>query len=123
MQLLHLKKVSLQLPESQVIRLMFTHTSLFVWLNEQRNVMRKQRNWEKQLAAKKSKRKEEKQRRKLNREQEAGTHDVIWSDDTIYYSVWLVCRPSVFYIFALQKRVTQILSILSGSWKKLPKSV
>ncbi|TWW63416.1 tRNA methyltransferase 10 -like protein B [Takifugu flavidus] len=38
-----------------------------------RNVMRKQRNWEKQLAAKKSKRKEEKQRRKLNREQEAET--------------------------------------------------
>ncbi|KAM4537344.1 tRNA methyltransferase 10 homolog B isoform 1-T3 [Odontesthes bonariensis] len=34
-----------------------------------RNVLRKQRNWERQLAAKKSKRKEEKQRRKLNREQ------------------------------------------------------
>ncbi|XP_056225979.1 tRNA methyltransferase 10 homolog B isoform X1 [Seriola aureovittata] len=37
-----------------------------------RNVLRKQRNWERQLAAKKSKRKEEKQRRKLNREQESG---------------------------------------------------
>uniref|UniRef100_A0A3Q1G4C5 tRNA methyltransferase 10 homolog B n=1 Tax=Acanthochromis polyacanthus TaxID=80966 RepID=A0A3Q1G4C5_9TELE len=37
-----------------------------------RNVLRKQRHWEKQLAAKKSKRKEEKQRRKLNREQESG---------------------------------------------------
>ncbi|XP_068612018.1 tRNA methyltransferase 10 homolog B [Brachionichthys hirsutus] len=37
-----------------------------------RNVLRKQRNWERQLAAKKSKRKEEKQRRKLNHEQEAG---------------------------------------------------
>lgn len=37
-----------------------------------RNVLRKQRNWEKQLAAKKSKRKEEKQRRKLNREQDLG---------------------------------------------------
>ncbi|KAM4611763.1 tRNA methyltransferase 10 homolog B [Polymixia lowei] len=34
-----------------------------------RNVLRKQRHWEKQLAAKKSKRKDEKQRRKLNREQ------------------------------------------------------
>ncbi|KAK2862986.1 hypothetical protein Q5P01_002519 [Channa striata] len=31
-----------------------------------RNVLRKQRNWERQLAVKKSKRKEEKQRRKLN---------------------------------------------------------
>lgn len=37
-----------------------------------RNVLRKQRNWERQLAAKKSKRKEEKQRRKLHREQESG---------------------------------------------------
>ncbi|AWO97555.1 putative tRNA methyltransferase 10 -like B [Scophthalmus maximus] len=37
-----------------------------------RNVSRKQRNWERQLAAKKGKRKEEKQRRKLNREQESG---------------------------------------------------
>ncbi|XP_070710855.1 tRNA methyltransferase 10 homolog B [Pempheris klunzingeri] len=37
-----------------------------------RNVLRKQRNWERQVAAKKSKRKEEKQRRKLNREQESG---------------------------------------------------
>ncbi|KAM3849998.1 tRNA methyltransferase 10 homolog B-like, partial [Diretmus argenteus] len=37
-----------------------------------RNVLRKQRHWEKQLAAKKRKRKEEKQRRKLNREQESG---------------------------------------------------
>ncbi|XP_037334733.2 tRNA methyltransferase 10 homolog B [Pungitius pungitius] len=36
-----------------------------------RNVLRKQRHWERQLAAKKSKRKEEKQRRKLNREPEA----------------------------------------------------
>ncbi|XP_071379627.1 tRNA methyltransferase 10 homolog B [Centroberyx affinis] len=38
-----------------------------------RNVLRKQRHWEKQLAARKSKRKEEKQRRKLNREQESGS--------------------------------------------------
>ncbi|XP_059210919.1 tRNA methyltransferase 10 homolog B [Centropristis striata] len=37
-----------------------------------RNVLRKQRHWERQLAAKKSKRKEEKQRRKLNREQDSG---------------------------------------------------
>lgn len=37
-----------------------------------RNVLRKQRHWERQLAAKKSKRKEEKQRRKLNRGQESG---------------------------------------------------
>ncbi|KAF7659476.1 hypothetical protein LDENG_00296960 [Lucifuga dentata] len=37
-----------------------------------RNVLRKQRNWEQQLAAKKNKRKEEKQRRKLHREQESG---------------------------------------------------
>nr|XP_046235816.1 tRNA methyltransferase 10 homolog B [Scatophagus argus] len=37
-----------------------------------RNVLRKQRNWERQLAAKKSKRKEEKQRRKLNRQQRLG---------------------------------------------------
>ncbi|XP_049923170.1 tRNA methyltransferase 10 homolog B [Epinephelus moara] len=37
-----------------------------------RNVLRKQRHWERQLAAKKSKRKEEKQRRKLNREQVSG---------------------------------------------------
>ncbi|XP_054458015.1 tRNA methyltransferase 10 homolog B [Anoplopoma fimbria] len=36
-----------------------------------RNVLRKQRNWERQIAAKKSKRKEEKQRRKLNREQDS----------------------------------------------------
>ncbi|XP_068163887.1 tRNA methyltransferase 10 homolog B [Antennarius striatus] len=34
-----------------------------------RNVLRKQRNWERQLATKKSKRKEEKQRRKNNQEQ------------------------------------------------------
>lgn len=34
-----------------------------------KNVLRKQRHWERQLAAKKSKRKEEKQRRKLNRDQ------------------------------------------------------
>lgn len=34
--------------------------------------MRKQRNWERQLEAKKSKRKEEKQRKKLRREQESG---------------------------------------------------
>uniref|UniRef100_A0A3Q3WHL7 tRNA methyltransferase 10 homolog B n=1 Tax=Mola mola TaxID=94237 RepID=A0A3Q3WHL7_MOLML len=40
---------------------------VFLPFNEQRNVMRKQRNWERQLAAKKSKRKDEKQRRKLNR--------------------------------------------------------
>ncbi|KAG7241531.1 hypothetical protein INR49_025436 [Caranx melampygus] len=40
--------------------------------DKKRNVLRKQRNWERQLAAKKSKRKEEKQRRKLNREQESG---------------------------------------------------
>uniref|UniRef100_UPI0037E8D289 tRNA methyltransferase 10 homolog B n=1 Tax=Semicossyphus pulcher TaxID=241346 RepID=UPI0037E8D289 len=39
-----------------------------------KNVLRKQRNWERQLAAKKSKRKEEKQRRKLNREQESGAN-------------------------------------------------
>ncbi|KAM3590345.1 uncharacterized protein V6R79_007857 [Siganus canaliculatus] len=37
-----------------------------------RNVLRKQRNWERQVAAKKSRRKEEKLRRKLNREQESG---------------------------------------------------
>ncbi|XP_060887875.1 tRNA methyltransferase 10 homolog B [Labrus mixtus] len=37
-----------------------------------RNVLRKQRNWERQLAAKKNKRREEKQRRRLNREQESG---------------------------------------------------
>lgn len=37
-----------------------------------KNVLRKQRHWEKQLAVKKSKRKEEKQRRKLNREQGSG---------------------------------------------------
>ncbi|CAL1591327.1 unnamed protein product [Knipowitschia caucasica] len=35
-----------------------------------RNVLRKQRHWERQLAAKRSKRKEEKQRRKLNRVQQ-----------------------------------------------------
>lgn len=45
-------------------------------LIEQRNVMRKQRNWERQLAAKKSKRKEEKQRRKLSREQESGKYQM-----------------------------------------------
>ncbi|XP_034413151.1 tRNA methyltransferase 10 homolog B isoform X2 [Cyclopterus lumpus] len=38
-----------------------------------RNVSRKLRHWERQLAAKKSKRRGEKQRRKLNREQESGT--------------------------------------------------
>ncbi|XP_028419463.1 tRNA methyltransferase 10 homolog B [Perca flavescens] len=41
-----------------------------------RNVLRKQRHWERQLAAKKSKRKEEKQRRKLNREQESGSREI-----------------------------------------------
>lgn len=40
--------------------------------NEQRNVLRKQRHWEKQVAAKKSRRKEEKLRRKMNRELESG---------------------------------------------------
>lgn len=49
---------------------------LLTVLIEQRNVMRKQRNWERQLAAKKSKRKEEKQRRKLSREQESGKHQM-----------------------------------------------
>ncbi|XP_015230939.1 PREDICTED: tRNA methyltransferase 10 homolog B isoform X1 [Cyprinodon variegatus] len=39
-----------------------------------KNVLRKQRHWERQLAAKKSKRKEEKQRRRLNRSQEAGAN-------------------------------------------------
>ncbi|XP_024866900.2 tRNA methyltransferase 10 homolog B isoform X2 [Kryptolebias marmoratus] len=39
-----------------------------------KNVLRKQRNWERQLAAKKSKRKEEKQRRRVNRAQESGPH-------------------------------------------------
>ncbi|XP_074518536.1 tRNA methyltransferase 10 homolog B isoform X1 [Halichoeres trimaculatus] len=38
-----------------------------------KNVLRKQRNWERQVAAKKTRRKEEKQRRKLNREQESGS--------------------------------------------------
>ncbi|KAM7366394.1 hypothetical protein PAMP_015837 [Pampus punctatissimus] len=38
-----------------------------------KNVLRKQRHWERQLAAKKSKRKEEKQRRKLNREHKLGS--------------------------------------------------
>lgn len=47
--------------------------------------MRKQRNWEKQLAAKKSKRKEEKQRRKLKRVQEPGAYNVTWLDDTVYH--------------------------------------
>ncbi|KAM9827411.1 tRNA methyltransferase 10 homolog B [Neosynchiropus ocellatus] len=37
-----------------------------------RNVLRKQRNWERQVAAKKSRRKEEKERRKLNRVTEKG---------------------------------------------------
>uniref|UniRef100_A0A3P9N5H8 tRNA methyltransferase 10 homolog B n=1 Tax=Poecilia reticulata TaxID=8081 RepID=A0A3P9N5H8_POERE len=37
-----------------------------------KNVLRKQRHWERQLAAKKSKRKEEKQRRRLNRAPESG---------------------------------------------------
>ncbi|KAG7461960.1 hypothetical protein MATL_G00196730 [Megalops atlanticus] len=37
-----------------------------------RNVLRKQRNWEKTLAAKKNKRKEEKLRRKLNRAEQPG---------------------------------------------------
>lgn len=68
---------------------------LFVWLIEQRNVMRKQRNWEKQLAAKKSKRKEEKQRRKLNRARESGAYHVIWLDDTVSYLsltyLWAIC--------------------------------
>lgn len=45
-------------------------------LIKQRNVMRKRRNWERQLAAKKSKRKEEKQRRKLSREQESGKYQM-----------------------------------------------
>ncbi|XP_072314779.1 tRNA methyltransferase 10 homolog B [Eucyclogobius newberryi] len=40
-----------------------------------KNVWRKQRHWERQLAAKKSKRKEEKQRRKLHREQPDGDVD------------------------------------------------
>lgn len=40
--------------------------------NEQRNVMRKQRNWERQLEAKKSKRKEEKQRKKLRQQEHTG---------------------------------------------------
>ncbi|XP_027893969.1 tRNA methyltransferase 10 homolog B [Xiphophorus couchianus] len=37
-----------------------------------KNVLRKQRHWERQLAAKKSKRKEEKQKRRLNRAQASG---------------------------------------------------
>ncbi|KAM4713843.1 tRNA methyltransferase 10 homolog B [Anableps anableps] len=37
-----------------------------------KNVLRKQRHWERQLAAKKSKRKDEKQRRRLSRTQESG---------------------------------------------------
>uniref|UniRef100_A0A668S7V6 tRNA methyltransferase 10 homolog B n=1 Tax=Oreochromis aureus TaxID=47969 RepID=A0A668S7V6_OREAU len=51
----------------------FTHVRIIAVLtviclfNEQRNVLRKQRHWEKQVAAKKSRRKEEKLRRKMNR--------------------------------------------------------
>lgn len=78
----------------------YIHIYLFVWLNEQRNVMRKQRNWEKQLAAKKSKRKEEKQRRKLNREQQPGRISISWLD------VWLRCWLYLSRIFVLQKQIT-----------------
>lgn len=39
-----------------------------------KNVLRKQRHWERQLAAKKSKRKEEKQKRRLHRAQESGAN-------------------------------------------------
>ena len=46
----------------------------FCLFDKQKNVLRKQRNWERQLAAKKNKRKEEKQRRKLNREKESGKY-------------------------------------------------
>lgn len=49
---------------------------LFRLFDQQKNVLRKQRNWERQLAAKKNKRKEEKQRRKLNREKESGKYQV-----------------------------------------------
>ena len=52
------------------------HLTVCCVFNEQRNVLRKQRHWERQLAAKKSKRKEEKQRRKLNREQRSGKDKV-----------------------------------------------
>lgn len=58
--------------------------------------MRKQRNWEKQVAAKKSKRKEEKQRRKLNRAQEPGAYNVIWLDDTVCRYGCLICGPYVY---------------------------
>ncbi|XP_037539041.1 tRNA methyltransferase 10 homolog B [Nematolebias whitei] len=39
-----------------------------------KNVLRKQRNWKRQLAAKKSKRKDEKQRRRIHRAQESSPH-------------------------------------------------
>lgn len=45
---------------------------VFFLFYEQKNVLRKQRHWERQLAAKKSKRKEEKQKRRLNRAQASG---------------------------------------------------
>lgn len=54
------------------VTIVLYHSCLFL-SNEQRNVLRKQRHWERQLAAKRSKRKEEKQRRKINREHESGT--------------------------------------------------
>lgn len=58
--------------------------------------MRKQRNWEKQLAAKKSKRKEEKQRRKLNREREPGTRNVICLDTWL---LSLTCVATIYFLY------------------------
>lgn len=64
-------------------------------MNEQKNVMRKQRNWERQLAAKKSKRKEEKQRRK-NNQQGTGKYRV---KRITYTDAALVAKPKVIVIY------------------------
>lgn len=74
--------------------------------------MRKQRNWERQVAAKKSKRKEEKQRRKLNRE-ESGK-DRVKSEET-FHSRLSITRTRLCWVFVMQVLVLAALSLPNGS--------
>lgn len=97
---------------------------VFCLFYEQRNVLRKQRNWERQVAAKKSKRKEEKQRKKLNREQESGedqvTHLVLAERlkvKVIYISVYSFYNQNtcLYCVFVIQVQAQIILSLPNGS--------
>lgn len=72
--------------------------------HEQKNVLRKQRSWKRQLAAKKSRRKEEKQRRRINRAQEPSKNTENLKKETNWENWESNCSDStniLFYTFVL----------------------